>query len=69
MGPFLLLADREGFEPPNGYKPLMVFKTTAFNHSATSPNCISLFDPRIWLCGEVGMDSHTLWRVLTHKGR
>ena len=31
------LAERVGFEPTKGYKPLPVFKTGAFNHSATSP--------------------------------
>ncbi len=30
------LAEREGFEPPDGC-PSTVFKTAAFNHSATSP--------------------------------
>ncbi len=31
------LAERQGFEPWEGYKPSMVFKTTAFGRSATSP--------------------------------
>ena len=31
------LAERVGFEPTKGYKPLLVFKTSAFDHSATSP--------------------------------
>ncbi len=31
------LAEREGFEPPEGYKPSTVFKTAAFDRSATSP--------------------------------
>src|SRR5690606_17372816 len=30
------LADGVGFEPTNGF-PLLVFKTSAFNHSATHP--------------------------------
>jgi hypothetical protein len=36
---FLLknLAERQGFEPWEGYKPSTVFKTVAFNRSATSP--------------------------------
>jgi hypothetical protein len=33
----LLLAEREGFEPPVPYGTT-VFKTAAFNHSATSPD-------------------------------
>jgi hypothetical protein len=37
------MAEREGFEPSKGYKPLLVFKTSAFNRSATSP----VFQ---WLC-------------------
>ena len=37
MGPFVCLAERVGFEPTKGYKPLLVFKTSAFNRSATSP--------------------------------
>jgi hypothetical protein len=41
MGPqgphFQFLAERVGFEPTKGYKPLLVFKTSAFNRSATSP--------------------------------
>lgn len=32
-----MVAEREGFEPPEGYKPSTVFKTAALNHSATSP--------------------------------
>ena len=31
------MADRQGFEPWKGYKPLPVFKTGAFNHSAICP--------------------------------
>ena len=36
------MAEREGFEPPDPFES-MVFKTTAFDHSASSPklNCIS----------------------------
>jgi hypothetical protein len=34
----LMMAEREGFEPSKGYKPLLVFKTSAFDHSATSPS-------------------------------
>ena len=37
---FIFLAERVGFEPTKGYKPLLVFKTSAFNRSATSPNCL-----------------------------
>jgi hypothetical protein len=32
------MAERVGFEPTKGYKPLLVFKTSAFNRSATSPS-------------------------------
>ena len=32
----VLVAEREGFEPPEGH-PSTVFKTAAFDHSATSP--------------------------------
>ena len=31
------MADGVGFEPTKGYEPLPVFKTGAFNHSATHP--------------------------------
>ena len=31
------MAERQGFEPWEGYKPSLVFKTSAFDHSATSP--------------------------------
>ena len=31
-----LMAEREGFEPPGPFGPT-VFKTAAFDHSATSP--------------------------------
>ncbi len=31
------MAERQGFEPWVGYKPTPVFKTGAFNRSATSP--------------------------------
>ena len=32
------MAERQGFEPWEGYKPSTVFKTAAFDHSATSPD-------------------------------
>jgi hypothetical protein len=32
------MAEEVGFEPTKGYKPLPVFKTGAFNRSATLPN-------------------------------
>ena len=32
------MAERVGFEPTEGYKPSLVFKTSAFNRSATSPD-------------------------------
>jgi hypothetical protein len=32
-----MVAERVGFEPTVGYKPTPVFKTGAFNRSATSP--------------------------------
>src|SRR5690606_6892989 len=35
------LAEREGFEPPE-VLPSTVFKTAAFDHSATSPLCMVL---------------------------
>ena len=35
------MAEREGFEPSKGYSPLLVFKTSAFNRSATSPNILN----------------------------
>ena len=31
------MAERQGFEPWEGYKPSTVFKTVAFGRSATSP--------------------------------
>ena len=31
------MAERQGFEPWIGYKPMPVFKTGAFNRSAISP--------------------------------
>ena len=31
------MADREGFEPSNGYQPLHTFQACALNHSATCP--------------------------------
>ena len=33
------MAEREGFEPPERYERSTVFKTAAFDHSATSPCC------------------------------
>ena len=36
------MAEREGFEPPDPFES-MVFKTTAFDHSATSPNLYVFF--------------------------
>ena len=43
MAPFYLLAEREGFEPPDGC-PSTVFKTAALNRSATSPEARSIAD-------------------------
>ena len=40
IGPDRFLAERVGFEPTKGYKPLLVFKTSAFNRSATSPDIV-----------------------------
>ena len=37
---FCMLAEREGFEPPVGC-PTTVFKTAAFDHSATSPRVVA----------------------------
>ena len=40
QGPFSLLAEREGFEPPE-VLPSIVFKTTAIDHSAISPKAVA----------------------------
>ncbi len=40
IGPDRFLAERVGFEPTKGYKPLLVFKTSAFNRSATSTDIV-----------------------------
>jgi hypothetical protein len=48
VGSDLNMAERVGFEPTKGYKPLLVFKTSAFNRSATSPEC-DFVRPRILL--------------------
>ena len=47
-GAFSSLAERVGFEPTKGYKPLLVFKTSAFNRSATSPSVRRLCDGAFW---------------------
>ena len=47
MGAICVLAERVGFEPTKGYKPLLVFKTSAFNRSATSPGSLALLRARI----------------------
>ena len=52
-----------GFEPTKGYKPLLVFKTSAFDHSATSPHKLILDDTRTG-----GIDSNRLGAILTLKG-
>ncbi len=49
------MTERVGFEPTKGYQPLPVFKTGAFNRSATSPN--RKFDPSY------------VMRVTTHRDR
>ena len=36
QGGFFYMAERQGFEPWDG-RPSLVFKTSAFDHSATSP--------------------------------
>ncbi len=37
------MAESEGFEPPEGF-PSTVFKTAAFDHSASSPGLYKLDD-------------------------
>ena len=54
------MAERVGFEPTKGYKPLLVFKTSAFNRSATSPNS-AYPDPAL----SGGIDSDRFWAILT----
>gem|GEM_PF-2495523 len=39
-------AERGRFELPNGTSPLLVFETSAFNRSATSPEAPSLGNDR-----------------------
>ncbi len=39
------MAEKEGFEPPEAFTST-VFKTAAFDHSATSPTRVSLARPR-----------------------
>ena len=34
------VAERGGIRTPEGREPLLVFKTSAFNHSATSPDAM-----------------------------
>ena len=59
------LAEREGFEPSKGYKPLLVFKTSAFNRSATSPNFV---DPvLLYLVGRTD-DRSVLHRIQPSDG-
>jgi hypothetical protein len=36
------MAESEGFEPPEGF-PSTVFKTAAFDHSASSPGLYSIY--------------------------
>ena len=38
IGALEKMADRQGFEPWMGYKPMPVFKTGAFNRSAICPS-------------------------------
>ncbi len=54
-GPDRFLAERVGFEPTKGYKPLLVFKTSAFNRSATSPESCRSCDGAF--CSLPAMDS------------
>jgi hypothetical protein len=42
---FFYMAEEQGFEPWMGYKPMPVFKTGAFNHSATPPNAVNNTEP------------------------
>ena len=54
------MAERVGFEPTKGYKPLLVFKTSAFDHSATSPCQIKC--ERIVLAVRLGFNP--FWRTI-----
>ena len=66
------MAEREGFEPSKGYEPLLVFKTSAFNRSATSPVLqIKRFSNLIvGLCYQIRHDSEKilLTQALQYRG-
>ena len=47
------MAEGQGFEPWKGYKPLLVFKTSAFNRSAIPPDFAALVR-------EVGKDTERI---------
>ena len=40
---FPILAEEVGFEPTMSLKPMRLFESRAFNHSATLPNSLDLF--------------------------
>jgi hypothetical protein len=46
-----VMAEGQGFEPWVGYKPTPVFKTGAFNHSATLPKLADYTE--VFLTGKV----------------
>lgn len=44
---FLIMAEKEGFEPSIRYKRIHTFQACAFDHSAISPTCYLSFGKRI----------------------
>ena len=61
------MAEREGFEPPEPFGS-MVFKTTAFDHSAISPHDGQNLYIKVWLkqaqlyCNFILFTSKQIWR-------
>jgi hypothetical protein len=58
-----LVAEREGFEPPL-VLPKTVFKTAAFNHSATSPINYCLISFSLWEKVFRPLVSERMWAIL-----
>ncbi|MBZ4680527.1 MAG: hypothetical protein JG763_3157, partial [Shewanella sp.] len=62
----LNMAEEQGFEPWMGYKPMPVFKTGAFNHSATPPNAANTI-AMIWDCKAENVTALSICSICTQS--
>ncbi len=61
--PLKIVAEREGFEPPDPFEST-VFKTAAFDHSATSPHNMRLDSGWGWVAWKAKFSTLVVARIV-----